>query len=332
MPTVTLSNRKSFEARVDATLLDAAKAAGIVLEHSCRTGRCGTCKAKIVDGGTTALKSDLFLGAAEKAGGWILTCATAASGDLRLDIEDLGLPADVVTRTLPCRIDSLERLAPDVMKVVLRLPPKTNFRYVAGQYIDLIGKDGLRRSYSIANSANSGEADGKLELHVRQVEGGVMSVYLFEQAQTGDLLRFEGPLGTFFLRDVAALDLMFLATGTGIAPVKSMLAELSARPVDERPRSVSLYWGGRHPPDLYWMPNAALSGLRYTPILSRADERWSGVRGHVQNALLADSPAWERTTVYACGSAEMIDDARSALAAAGLPAGRFRSDAFVSST
>ncbi len=328
MPTVTLSNGRSFESPAASSMLDAARHAGLVLEHSCRTGRCGTCKAKVVAGRTAGLKGDVVLQPFEKADGWVLTCITAALDDVQIDIEDLGLPADIQTRTLPCRIDSLDRLAPDVLRVVLRLPPKATFRYVAGQYIDLIGKAGLRRSYSLANAAG---ADGKLELHVRRVDAGVMSAYLFDEAQSGDLLRLEGPLGTFFLREIVGLDLVFLATGTGFAPVKAMLAHLAGLPDTDQPRSVTLYWGARHVEDLYWSAVGALPGMRYVPVLSRADASWSGVRGHVQNALLADSPAWANTAVYACGSPAMIDDARAALTAAGLPPRRFLADAFVSS-
>lgn len=329
MPTVTLANRLSFEAPVDLTLLDAARNAGVVLEHSCRTGRCGTCRARVKQGSTRTLKVDTVLGADERAAGWILTCTSAASEDVQLDIDDLGLPPDVLTRTLPCRIDSLERLAPDVLKVVLRLPPNAGFRYVAGQYIDLIGRGGVRRSYSIANVARD---DGKLELHVRRVDSGVMSSYLFDEARTGDLLRFEGPLGTFFLRDIASLDVVFLATGTGMAPVKAMLEDLATRVPEQQPRSVAVYWGVRHADDLYWLPACVTRAWRYTPLLSRGDASWQGARGHVQDALIADAPLWARTAVYACGSAKMIDAAREVLAAAGLPASRFLADAFVSSS
>lgn len=329
MPTVHLSNRKQFEAPSDATLLDAAQVAGLVLEHSCRSGRCSTCKAQVVSGSTVAIRSDLTLTPDERRAGWILTCSTAAASDLELDIEDLGLAAPIAVRTLPCRVDMLDRPAPDVVRAQLRLPPNAAFQYLPGQYIDVIG-GGVKRSYSIANAP---APDGRLELHVRQVEAGAMSAYWFERARANDLLRFEGPRGTFFLRDVADRDLVFLATGTGIAPVKAMLAELATRDAVQQPRSLTLYWGGRHASDLYWTPDAAATpaALRFVPVLSRAGAEWSGARGHVQDVLLATRPDLSNGVVYACGSSAMIDAAHAALDAAGLPPKRFFSDAFVSS-
>jgi CDP-4-dehydro-6-deoxyglucose reductase len=328
MATVTLSNSKTFDASPDVSLLDAAKDAGIVLEHSCRSGRCRSCKAQVVSGSTIPIKPDLALKPDERSAGWVLTCATAAKTDLRLDIEDLGLPPDITVRTLPCRVDSIERPAPDVVQVVLRLPPNAALRYLPGQYIDLIGRDGLKRSYSIANAP---DASNKIELQVRQVPGGAMSAYWFEQAKVNDLLRFEGPRGTFFLRDVAGLDLVFLATGTGVAPFKAMLGELATRAADARPRSIRLFWGGRHRPDIYWTPHFADLPLQFVPLLSRADTEWNGAQGYVQHAMLQSHPEWSRTAVYACGSPAMIDSAKAVLDEVGLPRGRFFSDAFVSS-
>jgi CDP-4-dehydro-6-deoxyglucose reductase len=329
MPTVTLANQKQFEAAAGVPLLDAARAAGLTLEHSCRTGRCGSCKTQVRSGRTIAIVPEPSLTRAERDAGFVLTCARSAADDLELDIEDLPA-ADIEVKTLPCRIDSLQRLAPDVMKVVLRLPPGAALRYLPGQYIDVIGKNGLRRSYSVANAGGKVDgATGRLELHVRQVEGGAFSRYWFQDAQPSDLLRFEGPRGSFFLRDLAELDLVLLATGTGIAPVKAMLAELATRPADAQPRSVSLLWGGRRPADLYWQP--AFEGLHYTPVLSRADAAWTGARGHVQDVLLQAGSDWARTAVYACGSPAMIDGARAALTAAGLAPRRFVSDAFLNS-
>jgi CDP-4-dehydro-6-deoxyglucose reductase len=329
MSTVQLSNGKSFECPNDISVLDAAKNAGLVLEHSCRTGRCGSCKAELLSGSVVALRPDLALSAADKGRGWILTCAVAAASDIRVDIEDLGLPAEIVVHTLPCRIACLERASPDVLKVTLRLPPNTELRYLAGQYIEIIGKGGLRRSYSLASVPGR---DAHLELHVRQVPGGAMSAFWFEQAKLNDLLRFEGPRGTFFLRGTAQRDLVFLATGTGIAPIQAMLRQLERLSSDAKPRSIRLLWGGRHAPDHYWTPQAGLLALDYTPVLSRGDAAWAGARGYVQDVLLASAGAWDSATVYACGSSAMIASARSALVTAGLSPKQFFSDAFVSAS
>jgi CDP-4-dehydro-6-deoxyglucose reductase len=230
---------------------------------------------------------------------------------------------------VPCRIQSLEKLAPDVLKVVLRLPPQQQFTYLPGQYIDVIGTGGMRRSYSVANAPS---ADKCIELHIRQVPNGAMSQYWFKQAKPNDLLRLNGPLGTFFLRDVAGLHLVFLATGTGIAPVKAMLEGLAGMAEQNRPRSIAVYWGGRTAQDMYWQPAATSLAHQFTPVLSKPEAAWSGVRGHVQQALMADKPLLSQTVVYACGSDAMIHSARQMLAAAGLPERLFYSDAFVPSS
>ena len=231
------------------------------------------------------------------------------------------------------RIDSIERLAGDVVRVELRLPPRSPFKFLAGQYLDVTSPAGVKRSYSIASAAAMPE---KVELQIRRVDGGQLSEYWFEQAKANDLLRFNGPRGTFFLRPVAGLDVIFLATGTGIAPIMSMLMQLASMPAVERPRSVTLYWGGRHREDHYVDPSPLLDGLRYVPVMSRGDIDWHGARGHVQDVLLNDvahgrAPALVQAVVYACGSEAMIHGARNLLADAGLAPKRFYFDAFVSS-
>ena len=326
MPLVTLSGGKTFESREGESLLDAALRAGITLPYSCRTGRCGSCKGGVRSGETVALHPELDLSDNERAAGFILTCVRSATCDVGLAIDDLGDAQLAPARTWPCRVQSIEPLAPDVVRVILRLPPTSEFSFVAGQYIDTIGHGGLRRSYSLAGAIF---ASKQLELHIRQVPGGAMSDYWFANARANDLLRMHGPLGTFFIRETEGLDLVFLATGTGIAPVKAMLEALPQR--EQQPRSVTVYWGGRVLSDIYWDSQQLATAHRFVPVLSRAADDWSGMRGHVQNALLRDGFDASRTAVYACGSEAMIHSARTQLLSAGLPERRFHSDAFVSS-
>lgn len=308
--------------------MDAALSAGITLPHSCKTGRCSTCKCKVLLGETTALQTETGLTDAEKAEGWILSCVRSAQTDVTLEVEDLGSVVLPPSKTLPCRISSIDRLAADVVRVLLRLPPTADFRSIPGQYIDVIGPGGVRRSYSLAN-ANT--ADKTLELHIRAVDGGVMSEYWFKQAKANDLLRFNGPLGTFFLRGLDQLHLVFLATGTGIAPVKAMLESLTHLTPEQSPQSVTVFWGGRTTEDIYFDPQAIPAGHRFVPVLSRAAAGWAGVSGYVQNALLATKPDLAHTAVYACGSDAMIRSAKASLLTAGLPETRFFADAFVPS-
>ena len=328
MPTVKLSNGSEFATTLGLNLVAAALASGITLPHSCKTGRCSACKCRVLQGETTALQSEAGLTDAEKADGWILSCARSAQTDLTLEVEDLGGVVLPPIKTLPCRISSIELIASDIVNVRLRLPPSADFKSIPGQYIDVIGPAGVRRSYSLANA----DATKKiLELHIRAVDSGVLSDYWFKQAKVNDLLRLNGPLGTFFLRNFAQLNLVFLATGTGISPVKAMLESLVGIAPALAPKSVTVFWGGRIPLDMYFDAQAIPAGHRFVPVLSRAAAGWAGVRGYVQKALLDEHPDLANTAVYACGSDNMIRSAKTSLLAAGLPEKRFFADAFVSS-
>lgn len=329
MSRITVNGCAPFEAGDDETLLDAAIRAGTVLAYSCRTGRCGTCKCRITSGDTHALLAEAGLSDAERAAGWVLSCARTATSDVALQADVLPGVVLPAPRLLPCRIASLDKLAPDVLQLRLRLPPNARFSWLAGQSVDVIGAGGLRRSYSIANAPAEG---GLVELQIRQVPGGEMSGYWFERAQANDLLRLHGPLGTFVLREGMPQDLILLATGTGMAPVKALLERL-AQDAERaaRFRSVRVYWGGRTPPDLYWHPASVGDWVQYTPVLSRADAVWTGARGHVQDVALAHLPDLANTTVMACGSEAMTIQARAAFVAAGLAPAQFLSDAFVCS-
>jgi CDP-4-dehydro-6-deoxyglucose reductase len=329
MAMVTLTSGKAFESDQGVSILDAAAQAKITFPHSCKTGRCSTCKCKVVSGETKVLVTELGITETEKSEGWILSCARSAITDVVLEVEDLGDVVIPVAKTQACRISSLEKLASDVIKVVLRLPPNVALDFIPGQYVDVIGPGGIRRSYSLANAP---KADNTLEFHIRAVENGAMSQYWFNQSAVNDLLRLHGPQGTFFLRDIANCDLIFLATGTGIAPVKAMLETLPSFPADQQPQSITVLWGARHEHDLYF-DVASLPGIKkYIPVLSRAEVTWQGERGYVQDALLRQIPDLRNAVVYACGSDSMIHSAKSTLAAAGLPSHHFYSDAFVCSS
>lgn len=327
MSKITLSNGSSFVCQSEQTLLEAARAQGLMLEHSCRTGRCGVCKAHVLSGETLPLKEEVSLTESERASGLVLTCCRTALTDTELGIEDLGELGSIEVKTLPCRIDSLALLSDDVIEVVLRTPPTSRLTYLSGQYIDAIGKNGLRRSYSVANAPRE---DGKIVLQIRKVPDGEMSRYWFAEAQVGDLLRMEGPLGTFCLRKSQASRLVLLATGTGIAPIKAMLETLATNSSLNSYRQIYLYWGGRTERDIYWTPNFPGLDVHFTRVLSRAPGS-SDVQGYIQDAVLADGLDLRDSIVYACGSEAMIDSARKKLISAGLDPKNYHSDAFVSS-
>lgn len=328
MPLVTLSNGREFTADPATSILEAARTHGITLEYSCRTGRCGICKAQVTSGDTVILRPEgESLSPEEEAQGIILTCCRAASSPLDLDIEPLDRLSGIEIKTMASRIVSIHPVAPDLIKLVLRTPPTSPMRFIAGQYVDII-VEGVRRSYSLANAPRE---DGLLEFIIKRYEGGVLSAYWFERAKAGDLLRIEGPFGTFFLRDQRPANILFLATGTGIAPVKALLEEIAADPALAAGQKLTAFWGNRDAASFCWEPSALGLDLAFRCLLSGGDANWNGGRGYVQDAAIEHGFNPHDTVVYACGSSAMIASARAAMLALGLPARRFFSDAFVSS-
>ena len=328
MPTVTLNNGRSFEADPAVSILDAARNAGTVLEYSCRLGRCSACKAPITSGRTKVLTVEESLSDEDRANGIILTCCRAAEEDVSLDIEPLDRLAGFEIKTMPARISTIERLSPEIMRVVLRTPPTTPMRFLPGQYVDVI-VGGARRSYSLANAPRE---DNQLELLIKHYPGGELSAYFFERAVVNDLVRIEGPLGTFFLREEKVAHIVLLATGTGIAPVKALLEELDADTGRAGQHGVRVYWGNRHPEAFVWNPDEIRFDFAFHRLLSGTDAAWTGRRGRVHEALLEDGIDPDDTAVYACGADAMIASARASLTAQGLPPRRFYSDAFVLSS
>ena len=329
MKQVLLASGSRFTVEAGVSIIEGAQKSGLVLPHSCRTGRCSTCKCKI-DGASEALSNETGLSDAEKAEGWVLACVRSPLENVVVGLSEIEIGRLTKPRMFPAKIDALELLSEDVIKVRLRLPPGSGFEYVAGQYIDVVAKNGQTRSYSMARSHDR----GPLELHVRRVAGGQLSDYWFNQAKVNDLLRIYGPVGTFCLRHGPETSVVFLATGTGIAPVVAMLEELSTLPRAERPASVRVYWGGRTRKDLYCDPASAFDDAEVVTTLSRAKMDWGGARGYVQDhavaSILAAGEAG-KVQVYACGSDAMISAARNVLESVGVPAAEFYSDAFVAS-
>jgi CDP-4-dehydro-6-deoxyglucose reductase len=323
---VAMLSGKAFDAQGGQSILEAAEEVGTCLPYSCRTGRCSSCKCRIV--GPTTLKFDeLGLTDAEKQSGWKLACARVPTGDVKLNINDLGDIDLPKSKVVPAKIDQLTYLTDDILKLCLRLPPKAQFRFIPGQYINLIGKNGLQRSYSLANSSN-GQV---LEIHVRRVPNGIMSEYLFENAKIDDLLRISGPHGTFVLRPLAEIDLIFVATGTGIGPVKSMMEQIENMPAHELPRSIKILWGMRREEEIYWSPSNKLDQVDFIPVLSKAGDSWDGERGYVQDVLFRSNVITPHTCIYSCGSEAMINATKSMALSTGVSEENFYSDSFVAS-
>jgi CDP-4-dehydro-6-deoxyglucose reductase len=315
----------------DDTVLAAAIRSGIGLPYGCKNGACGSCKGKVVEG-TIHHKPHQAraLSEQEKLQGYALFCCAVAESDLTIEAREVGGSSEYPLRKMPTRVASIRRAAPDVAIVTLQLPANEALAYRAGQYIEFLLKDGKRRAYSIANAPSF---SGPLELHIRHLPGGVFTDHVFANMKERDILRFEAPLGTFFLREESSKPIVLLASGTGFAPVKA-LVEHMIHLKSERP--VSLYWGGRRPQDLYmaelcegWARE--LPHFRYVPVISDAlpEDGWRGRTGYVHAAVMQDLPDLSNYQVYACGAPVMVDSARQDyVAQCGLPAEEFYADAF----
>ena len=329
---VTIQNTgHQFPAEPGDSILQAAMNAGLLLPYGCRDGACGSCKGKLISGevdfGTYAEKA---LPAEEKAKGAVLFCQAKALSDVVIEARDVRKVGDVPIRKLPGRVAKLERAADDVMIVTLNLPANEKLQFAAGQYLDILQRDGSRRSFSMGHSP---QEEKGVELHVRLVAGGSFTQHVFTAMKERDILRFEAPLGTFFLREESPKPIVFVASGTGFAPIKSILIDAFAKDIT---RPMVLYWGGRRPKDLYmnalceqWATEHA--NFKYVPVISDAlpEDNWSGRSGFVHRAVMADFPDLSGHQVYACGVPIMVDSAKKDfIAQCKLPEDEFYCDSF----
>jgi CDP-4-dehydro-6-deoxyglucose reductase len=322
---IKLKNNKSFTCDKDSTIFEAAKNNNIILEHSCLSSRCRSCIVKVISGNTIDIQKELVLTEEDKNANFVLSCNAKPLSDLELDIEDLGEITLFEKKITPSKISVIEKLTDDVIKVVLRLPPNSNFNFNSGQYVNII-KGNLTRSYSIANCSDH---KNQLEFFIKNYENGLMSAYFFKEAKINDLLRLEGPIGTFFLRKAQNKNIIFLATGTGIAPIKSIIEELEKSTDDYKDMKLWLFFGARYKDDLFWEPNLGKLNIKYIPVLSIQDNDWNGAQGYVQDIALKQEIDLENTQVYACGSNDMINSAKELFFKNNLKENNFFSDAFV---
>jgi len=318
-----------FSANPDTSVLQSALDAGLMLPYGCRDGACGSCKGRVLEGSVDHGKSpETTLSVAERETGFALFCCAKPTSDLVLEVRDVRRITDIPIKKLPCRVQSIVRAADDVIVLTLKLPANDTFRFLAGQYIDFLLAGGKRRSFSIANAP---EREGEMELHIRLVEGGSFTTHVFNTMKERDILRFEGPLGSFYLRE-SSKPIVMVAGGTGFAPMKGLIEHMIAT---GNHRPVTLYWGARDRAGLYLFDLARewetkLPGFKFVPVISdMPPEGWQGRTGLVHQAALADFPDMSGVQVYACGAPPMIDAARADFTVrCGLPADAFFADAF----
>jgi len=318
-----------FTVKPGETLLSAALNAGFSLPYGCRNGACGACKGKVLAGSVDyGVFQEGALTHEDKLKGLALFCCAKAESDLTIEVKEVGAAKDIPIKTLPCRIEKMEKLAEDVMALWLKLPSNERLQFLPGQYIDFLLKDGKRRSFSLANAP---EEDALLELHIRHVPGGQFTEHVFGAMKVKDIMRISGPYGSFFLRD-SDKPAIFVAGGTGFAPIKSLLAHAFHHEVD---RQFVLYWGAKNLAGLYqpgvpgdWQ--RAHGNFSFIPVLSEPGlaETWSGRTGFVHEAVLADFADLSGYEVYACGAPVMVAAAKREFSARGLPDDAFFSDSF----
>jgi CDP-4-dehydro-6-deoxyglucose reductase, E3 len=329
---VTLSpSGNTFPVSPGQTILEAALHHGIGMPYGCRNGACGACKCTLVSGELEyGEHQERAIRPEEIAAGKALTCCTRPKSDLVLEVRELADVKDLQVRTLPCRVEKVEKPAADVAVLYLKLPANERLQFLAGQYIDILMKDGKRRSFSMANAPHD---DQFLQLHVRRNPNGTFSKYVFEEMKERAILRFEGPLGTFYLHEDSDRPVIFVAGGTGFAPIKGIIEHIFHKGID---RQMVLYWGARSTADLY-MPALAAEWQRdhdnfsFIPVLSdpMPEDRWQGRTGLVHQAVLDDFKDLSGWSVYACGAPAMTDIARETFVAQReLPEDEFFCDAF----
>ena len=328
---------RSFEAEPAETMLAAGIRQGIGLPYGCKDGACGSCKCKKISGTVThGPHQDKALSAQEEADGYVLTCCGTATSDVVLESRQVTHAGAFPIKKMPARVATLEKLSPDVVRLKLQLPANDIIQYHAGQYVEFILRDGARRSYSMANAPHTLVENGApmIDLHIRHMPGGKFTDHVFGAMKEMEILRIEGPYGSFHLQE-SPKPIVLLASGTGFAPIKAIIEHMQFMGIT---REAVLYWGGRRPQDLYmdeWVKArcAEMPHLKYVPVVSDAlpEDGWSGRTGFVHLAVLQDFADLSGHQVYACGAPIVVDSARKDFVEkAGLPEHEFFADAFTS--
>ena len=330
---------KTFSVEADETVLEAALRQSINLPYGCKNGACGSCKGRLLTGKIThGDHSQSALSPADETAGATLLCCAHPQTDLLIEVREVQGGGDIPVRKVPCRINTIKFASDDVAILQLQLPASERFQFLAGQYLEFLLKDNKRRAYSIASAPHE---EGSLELHIRHLPGGLFTDPLFGQTADGkqikekDILRFEGPLGSFFLREDSKKPIIFLASGTGFAPIKAMLTSIQNKKID---REIHFYWGGRRPKDLYMDSlcqefTHTIPGFHYIPVISEAlpEDAWQGRTGFVHRAVMHDFSDLSSYQVYACGAPIVIAAARTDFVKeCRLPEEEFFADSFTS--
>mgnify|MGYP003980193419 FL=1 len=319
-----------FQLKDGDNILDGALEHGVSFPYGCQNGFCGNCKAKV--SGDFSYQDDYkpdVLTADEVADGVVICCKAEANSDLVVEVHEVAGADEIEVRTMPVKVSRIEQLADDVMRIFLKQPEEDTLQFLAGQYIEIIMEDESRRAFSIANAPHN---DSEIELHIRMVEGGKFTPHVFKDMQEKEILRIEGPLGTFFLREDSDNDIVLVAGGTGFAPIKGMVEHAIELGLENK---IFIYWGARDLQDLYlnslaeeWAEQH--ENIRYIPVLSDASDEaaWDGRTGYVHEAVSADHPDMFNIDVYMAGPPVMVDSGKREFLLCNISPDNLHSDSF----
>ncbi|MBI1423993.1 MAG: 2Fe-2S iron-sulfur cluster binding domain-containing protein [Gammaproteobacteria bacterium] len=319
----------SFLVEQDESVLDAALRQGIGLPYGCRNGLCGNCKGKVQSGKVHYRQPPTALSVDDEKHGYTLFCHAIPDTDLIIAIPEITTSTELPIKRFPAKVGGITRLSHDVMRICLKLPDAMRMQFLAGQYIDFILKDGRRRSFSIANPPHE---DRHIELHVRHIQGGRFTGEVFDHMHVNDIVRIEGPLGSFFLRENSTQPVIFLAGGTGMAPIAGIIQYALKKRLQ---REFYVYWGVRSAEDLYMHDQVQAwanthTNIHYVPVLSdpKPEDHWQGRTGYVHEAVLQDFDTLAGYDIYASGPPAMVYAGRDAFLPRGLDPKFYYSDAF----
>ena len=325
--TITLSpSGHQFQVEADETILDAAIRQDIGLPYGCRNGFCGSCIATLLSGEIEYPEGepDKLLDASDDA---CLPCQAVPASDVELKVKEIETPKEIEPRIMPVKVAKIDHLSDDVVRIYLKLPDEQRLQFMAGQYLDFILEDGRRRAFSVASAPHD---DGFIELHIRHVDGGAFTDWAFTQMKEKTILRIEAPLGAFTLNEESDRPMLFIAGGTGFAPIKSQIEHAFHADIN---RPMELYWGVRAQPDLY-LPDLPSQwakeqdDFRFVPVLSEPEQDWNGRKGWVHEAVLEDHDNLADYDIYMAGPPPMIKAARDTFRAAGVPDDQMYYDSF----
>jgi len=318
-----------FETKEGENILESALEHGVAFPYGCQNGFCGACKAKVT-GGEFVYQDEYKpepLTEDELSEGMIICCKAEAKSDLLVEVEEVKGAEAIQVHTMPTKISKIERLADDVIRLYLKQPEDEHLQFLAGQYIEILLEGDKRRAFSIANAPHN---ESEIELHIRLVANGFFTPHLFDDMKEKDILRIEGPLGTFFLREDSRNDLVMVAGGTGFAPIKGIVEhaiELGMK------NTIYIYWGVRSEKDLYLKALAESwanehENIKFTPVLSDPDAGWEGRSGFVHEAVYEDFYDLSGRDVYMAGPPVMVEAGKKAFMARKLPEKRLYFDSF----